>query len=73
MPDNKSNQKSDQNEWLWQFSVAALYLLLGRAVHHYIINHGIVSIFWPGSGLALAAVLLGGKRYLSGVFWDRYS
>ena len=44
------------------------YFLLGLVMHRYIVSQGIVSVFWPGSGLALAAVLLGGKRYLWGLF-----
>lgn len=46
-----------------QFTVAALYVLLGHLIHHHYISHGI-GILWPASGLALAAVLIGGKRYI---------
>ncbi|MES2013967.1 MAG: EAL domain-containing protein [Pseudomonadota bacterium] len=53
--------------WLKQLGVAALYLCFGLLVHRYIINNGIVSIIWPSSGVALAALLIGGKRYLWGV------
>lgn len=50
-----------------QLVVAALYLFFGMLVHHFIINNGIVSVLWPGSGLALAALLIGGKRFIWGV------
>lgn len=50
-----------------QGCVALLYLLLGLLIHRLIISNGIVSIVWPGSGLALAALLLGGRRMIIGV------
>ena len=50
-----------------QLVVALLYLLFGLLIHHFITSHGIVSIVWPGSGLALAALLIGGRRFLWGV------
>ncbi len=49
--------------WPWLLGVAALYVVLGLIVHRYIISFGLVSIVWPGSGLALAAVLIGGRRF----------
>lgn len=48
---------------LKQLSVAFVYWLLGNLIHQYVISDGIVSILWPGSGLALAALLMGGKSY----------
>src|SRR5450830_480965 len=56
-----------------QFSVAALYLLSGSLTHHFIISNGIVSIVWLGSGLALAALLLGGRTYIWGVFFGSFA
>lgn len=53
--------------WLNQLLIAALYFIFGWLVHHFLLQRGIVSAVWPGSGLALAAVLLGGRRYLIGV------
>jgi diguanylate cyclase (GGDEF)-like protein/PAS domain S-box-containing protein len=50
-------------EWFKQLSIATLYVLLGHAVHHYFTHHGI-GIIWPNSGMALAIVLIGGKRYI---------
>lgn len=50
-----------------QLGIALLYLFFGMIIHHFIISHGIVSVIWPGSGLALAALLIGGKRYIWGI------
>jgi len=52
---------------LTQLAVAAVYLLLARGVHMYLTST-IASVFWPPSGLALAVLLLGGRRYAWGVF-----
>lgn len=49
-----------------QFAVAVLYVLLGHLIHHYYTSHGI-GILWPASGLVLAIVLIGGRRYIWGV------
>ena len=54
-------------DWLKQFGIAALYVLVGVVTHHDFTINGVVSVFWPGSGLALAALLIGGGRYLWGV------
>ncbi len=48
--------------------VAALYALLAKIVLTLFAANGVVSIVWPPSGLALAVLLIGGKRYFSGVF-----
>lgn len=52
---------------LAQIGVALAYLLLARVVHSYFTTT-LASVLWPSSGLALAAVLLGGRRYAWGVF-----
>ncbi len=57
--------------WINQFSIAALYVLFGHIILHYFTNQGIVSAVWPGSGLALAVLLIGGKRYLWGIVLGR--
>ncbi|MEN9595914.1 MAG: hypothetical protein RL236_348 [Pseudomonadota bacterium] len=49
---------------LKQSGVAGLYVLLGLVDYHYF-----SSTFWPGSGLALSAVLIGGWRYLWSIFF----
>ncbi len=43
--------------------VAVLYALLAHITLGFFSTNGIVSVVWPPSGLALAALLLGGKRY----------
>src|SRR5450830_222855 len=54
--------------WLKQLLVATLYLSFGLIFQLTFSSNGIVSIIWPGSGLALAALLVGGRRYLWGIF-----
>ena len=49
------------------FSVAALYILLAKLSLIYS-GSNIVTVIWPASGLALAALLIGGKRYAWSVF-----
>lgn len=56
---------------LKQLGVATLYVLLGHVILNYFTNQGIVSAVWPGSGLALAVLLIGGKRYLLGIILGR--
>ncbi len=48
--------------------LALLYALLSKASLVYFSGHGAVSIFWPPAGLALAAVLLGGRRCVLSIF-----
>lgn len=52
---------------LKQLGVAALYVLFAQAAILYMRN-GPAVIIWPASGLALAVLLIGGKRYVWGVF-----
>jgi diguanylate cyclase (GGDEF)-like protein/PAS domain S-box-containing protein len=52
--------------WLKQFGLAAIYVLLGHSLQYYF-PHQDIGIIWPDSGLALAVVLIGGKRYIWGV------
>ncbi|MDD2720320.1 MAG: EAL domain-containing protein [Gallionella sp.] len=53
--------------WLAQSAVAVLYFLFGNFIHSHFTSNGIVSILWPGSGLALAVLLIGGRGYLIGL------
>jgi diguanylate cyclase (GGDEF)-like protein/PAS domain S-box-containing protein len=48
--------------------VAALYALLLYVGEFYFEGEAVVGYFEPASGLALAALLIGGKRYVWGVF-----
>ena len=54
--------------WLKLLGVALVYAAVSKASSIYFSGHGSVSIFWPPAGLALAAVLLGGNRYVLSVF-----
>lgn len=53
-------------EWLWQFLLAALYLTLGLLNQRLALFDGHASLFWPATGLALGALLLGGRKFLFG-------
>ena len=44
------------------------YAVLAKIALVLFSSNGAISIVWPSSGLALAAVLLGGRRYLPGIF-----
>ena len=50
--------------WLWLPGIAVLYSLLVYIGEFYFESDAVVGHFEPASGLALAAVLLGGKRYV---------
>lgn len=54
-------------EFFKQFGIAAIYLILGSIIHLYFTSNGIVSAIWPGSGFALAVLLIGGKKYILGI------
>ncbi|MDO9106049.1 MAG: PAS domain S-box protein [Methylovulum sp.] len=53
-------------------AVAILYLLLAQLTLGFFAAYSVVNVVWPPSGLALAVLLLGGKRYawavLAGAF-----
>lgn len=53
---------------LKQFGVAASYVLLAKMVFTLFSANGVISVIWPSSGLALAVLLIGGKRYYWSVF-----
>jgi diguanylate cyclase (GGDEF)-like protein/PAS domain S-box-containing protein len=54
-------------ELVYQTAVALTYLIVGLLTHHFVTSHGITSIVWLGSGLGLAAILIGGSRYIWGL------
>ncbi|WP_333873723.1 PAS domain S-box protein [Methylobacter sp.] len=53
--------------WLKQLGIALLYLLLGYVINHHFTNNNVVCTVWPGAGLALAVLLIGGRRYIRGL------
>ena len=48
--------------------IALTYAILAKIVLSFFSANGVVSIVWPSSGLALAALLIGGKKYWPGIF-----
>ena len=52
-------------EWMKQLGIA---LLSGYVINYTFTSNNIVNALWPGSGLALAALLIGGRGYIWGVF-----
>jgi PAS domain S-box-containing protein len=67
MPAYKFTFENTLIGWLKQLGIAALYILFGYVIHHNFTSNGIVSVVWWGSGLALGALLIGGRHYLWGV------
>lgn len=49
-------------------AVAVVYALLAKLMLAKFAAYGFATVFWPASGVALAAVLLGGRLYAAGVF-----
>ena len=56
--------KKHATQWLSGLAVAALYALAARLALLFFAPDGNASVFFVASGLALAAVLLGGRRYV---------
>jgi len=67
MPTNNFIFSNTLTGWMKHLGIAVLYLLFGYIMHASFTKNGIVSVIWPGSGLALAALLIGGRRYIWGV------
>ncbi len=53
---------------LKQAGIVALYAALAHIDHLYFESRAVVSIFEPACGLALAILLIGGRRYAWGIF-----
>ena len=49
--------------------VLVVYVLLARVGLFFTLNHSTITIFWPAGGFALAVLLLGGLKYLPGIFF----
>lgn len=52
----------------WLAATAVGYALLAKIVLTYYSTNGLVTVFWPGAGVALAALLLGGIRFGAAVY-----
>lgn len=50
-------------------TVTILYWLMAKAVLSFFSSNGFVTVVWPPSGFALAALLIGGTRYALAVFF----
>ncbi len=48
--------------------LALTYAILAKIVLSFFSANSVVSVVWPSSGLALAALLMGGKKYWPGIF-----
>lgn len=48
--------------------VAVLYVLLAKIGLFFVLKSTTITIFWPAGGFALAVLLLGGLKYLPGIF-----
>lgn len=68
----RQNQDSEAESLAQQFikfiTVTALYWLMAKAVLSFFSSNGFVTVVWPPSGFALAALLIGGTRYTVAVF-----
>lgn len=49
-------------------ALALIYAVLAKIALSNFSANGVVSIVWPSSGLALAALLIGGRQYWPGIF-----
>lgn len=67
MPLFEVPQLSNHN-WPKHLLVIVLYGLVGIATQQYMMFTDSIMLIWPGSGLALAILLIGGKRYLISLF-----
>ena len=48
--------------------LALAYALLAKVMLDLFSANGVITLVWPPSGLALAALLIGGKKYWPGIF-----
>jgi diguanylate cyclase (GGDEF)-like protein len=49
-------------------SLAVMYIVLAKFMHVFFATGSVLSVFWVSSGLALAALLLGGKQLWPGIY-----
>ena len=68
MPTNNFTDPNTLIRWLMQLGIAALYALLLYIGELFFKINTLVGYFDPATGLALAVLLIGGKRYAWGVF-----
>ena len=52
----------------WLAGTAVVYAVLAKLVLTFYSSNGLVTVFWPGAGVALAALLLGGRKFWAGIY-----
>lgn len=52
----------------WLAGTAVLYAVLAKLVLGFCYSHGLPVVFWPGAGLGLATLLLGGRGAWAAIF-----
>lgn len=52
----------------WLAGTAVVFALLNKIVLTFYSTNGMVTVFWPGSGLSLAVLLLGGRKFSAGIY-----
>lgn len=57
-----------RTDLFWLAGTAAGYALLAKIVLTFFSTNGLVTVFWPASGISLAALLLGGRKFWPGVY-----
>lgn len=52
----------------WLIGTAVLYAVLAKVTLSFYSSNGLVTIFWPGAGVSLAALLLGGRKFWPSIY-----
>ncbi len=58
----------NKSDWLRMGALSVIYFLTAKAGLSLALSGGAVTLFWPPSGIALAALLLFGRRLWPGIF-----
>lgn len=65
---DNSDWKYQLRDLPWLIGTAVLYALFAKTVLTLYSANGMVTIFWPGAGLSLAALLLGGRKFWISIY-----
>ncbi|MDR3412041.1 MAG: PAS domain S-box protein [Formivibrio sp.] len=52
----------------WLIGTAAIYALFAKIILALYSTNSMISVFWPGAGISLAVVLLGGRKFWLGIY-----
>ncbi len=63
------NETSGYQVLLRNIALTGIYFLIGQLSLRFAINSGHVTLIYLPAGLALASLLLGGLRYIPGIFF----